>query len=188
MSQESAPSDPLNPIPFTPDARERLRQNFLNHDPSTHPSRWETLWARNDLPWDQGKPNPALSDWLSAPSPLRSPPVDEKTGKRLRALVPGCGRGYDVLLFAAHGYDAYGVEGAETAVKSAREGMEGWEKRAEYAGKDGGVGVGTARFVLGDWFADGWWEELEKEEGRGGEMRGFDLIYDYTVGLLLVES
>ncbi|GAB7355604.1 hypothetical protein MBLNU459_g6332t1 [Dothideomycetes sp. NU459] len=193
-----------------PDARERLRQNFLHHPPHAHPSRWEHLWQSNDMPWDQGRPNPALVDLLRAPhspqtqtqtqtpSPLLplpqlAPPSGDKAAaaaphqriRRPRALVPGCGRGYDVLLLASHGFDAVGVEGAATAVAAAREGARGHEDRDEYGVWDEQVGRGEARFVLGDWFEDGWVEEVAAGGGGDGaaereEDGGWDLIYDYT--------
>lgn len=173
--------------------RERLRQHFLDRDVSTHPNGWEELWVQDFLPWDKGFPGPALSDLLSSPAPgtlpppQLAPPKDEDLGgvpagvgpgqriRRLRALVPGCGKGYDVLLLASHGYDAWGVESAETAVKQAKEEMRGWKEKKEYKVHDERVGRGVAEFKLGDFFEDAWWEEVDREK------EGFDLIYDYTV-------
>lgn len=43
------------------------------------------------------------------------------TTRRKKALIPGCGRGYDVLLFASHGYDAYGLDVSQTAVNACQE-------------------------------------------------------------------
>lgn len=101
--------------------------------------------------------------------------------RRRKALVPGCGRGYDVLLLAGFGYDALGLEVSEGAVRRC---WEEWEKEKErgkgeggmYAVRDEeGVGAGEVRFVRGDFFAgEGEW----MGDGEGG----FDLIYDYTVG------
>ncbi|KAJ9643578.1 hypothetical protein H2199_004257 [Coniosporium tulheliwenetii] len=127
--------------PTAPDqpseARERLRQHFLTHpSTSTHPQRWDDLWAAGDfLPWDRGRPNPALEDTLRDRQDLLGEPVtaewdaDGRGGRkrRKRALVPGCGKGYDVLLLAAAGYDAYGVEASKNAVGAA-------ERYAEAAG------------------------------------------------------
>ena len=41
-------------------------------------------------------------------------------GQRRKALVPGCGRGVDVLLLASFGYDAYGLECSATAVDACK--------------------------------------------------------------------
>src|SRR4051812_44576621 len=112
------PPDPANDKP-SPE-RERLRQHFLQSPLAQHPSRWDDLWKAGDfLPWDRGFPNPALEDILTQRQDLlgASTLVDLATDakRRKRALVPGCGKGYDVLLFASFGYDTYGVEYSETA-------------------------------------------------------------------------
>jgi SAM-dependent methyltransferase len=98
--------------------------------------------------------------------------------KKGRALVPGCGKGYDVALLASWGYDAYGLEVSKHAgdaareyLKSAGEGGEG-----EYAVKKEGSGRGKMECVVGDFFDEGWREEA------GGLEGGFEIIYDNTVG------
>ncbi|CAD0090201.1 unnamed protein product [Aureobasidium mustum] len=151
------------------DARERLRQNFLDHDPKHHPNRWEHLWQQDDLPWDKGFASPALADDLLPTA---------QSGRRLRALVPGCGKGYDVLLLASWGYDAVGVEAAATAVKAANAESKGWEEKPEYAVKDEAKGRGSAKFVFGDFFEKDWERDAIGEDGsKEGQ---WDLIYDYT--------
>jgi SAM-dependent methyltransferase len=158
------------------DARERLRQNFLDHDPKHHPNRWEHLWQQDDLPWDKGFASPALADVLAEKKDLLP---TAQSGRRLRALVPGCGKGYDVLLLASWGYDAVGVEAAATAVKAANAESKGWEDKPEYAIKDESKGRGSAKFVFGDFFEKGWEKDAIGEDGsKEGQ---WDLIYDYTV-------
>lgn len=74
--------------------------------------RWETQWSEGlqiGDKFDVGKPSPAL---LKEIAEGRVP-----TGT---ALVPGCGRGYDVYALAAADRVATGMELAPTAVKSAR--------------------------------------------------------------------
>ncbi|QDS71118.1 hypothetical protein FKW77_009658 [Venturia effusa] len=135
--------------------RERLRQHFQT---GNTPSRWDELWSRGTfLPWDRGTPNPALIDVLSKEHgftqqdsnqtnqpPFLGPPVTEQNGKKRRkkALVPGCGKGYDVFLFAAFGYDAYGVEGSANAIKACEGFREEAEGREEYKVRDERVGRG----------------------------------------------
>ncbi|KAJ9658056.1 hypothetical protein H2201_007951 [Coniosporium apollinis] len=175
--------------PTAPDqpseARERLRQHFLTHpSTSTHPQRWDDLWAAGDfLPWDRGRPNPALEDTLRDRQDLLGEPVtaewdaDGRGGRkrRKRALVPGCGKGYDVLLLAAAGYDAYGVEASKNAVGAAERYAEAAGGEEMYEAWDQGLGKGEVKFLYGDFFQDGW------VEGVGGKAEGaFDLIYDYT--------
>jgi len=165
-------------VPFTDEARERLRQHFLNSDPSTHPSRWDDLWKTGDfLPWDRGTPNPALVDTLEQRTELLGPVIitDSTTGlkRRKRALVPGCGKGYDVLLLASFGYDAYGVEASANAVKACEKYAA--EQADKYPARNTEVGSGSVKFVFGDFFKDEWIAGVD-----GGLKEGFDLVYDYT--------
>lgn len=163
--------------PQPDDARERLRQHFLE---DRTPSRWNALWqSGNFLPWDRGVPNPALKDTLLQHRDIIGSPLNDD-GSRKRALVPGCGKGYDVLLLAAAGYDAVGLE-VVGAVEAARKHAKGVEGEEAYAVFDEKVGRGECRFVEGDFYAREW----EGEAGGGG---GFDLIYDYTVSIRSIES
>ena len=94
--------------------------------------------------------------------------------RRKTALVPGCGRGYDVLLLASFGYNAFGLEVSESAVKLCFE-----EKRSngdKYQVKDSSVGAGNADFIKGNFFEDGWIADTTLDK--------FDIIYDYTVSNL----
>jgi len=139
--------------PFSPEIVKALA-TYFSTDPSTHILKWDNLWKENNTPWDQGKSNPALSDTILSHPDL----FPAGNGKRKRALVPGCGRGYDVSVLAELGYEAWGLEGSSTAVKICREAVGEKER------------VG---FVVGDFFETGW-----QGECGGGD---FDLIYDYTV-------
>ncbi|OTA91502.1 hypothetical protein M434DRAFT_22390 [Hypoxylon sp. CO27-5] len=68
----------------------QLISHFTNRDRDNQLLGWVEL------------PSPALIDWIeSRPEILPSHP-----GRRLRALVPGCGKGYDVVMLALHGFDA----------------------------------------------------------------------------------
>lgn len=79
------------------------------------------------------------------------------------ALVPGCGRGYDVIEMAKVGFDALGLDIAETAVAAASAHNEA---SLQASGQE--AWPGRVRFSTQDFFA------LEPPED------GFDLIYDYT--------
>ncbi|KAL4808407.1 S-adenosyl-L-methionine-dependent methyltransferase [Aspergillus unguis] len=139
---------------------------------------WEELWAeRNDraLPWDKLKPNPALEEVLTTKRAIIGGPLLDTSAsdKRKKALVPGCGRGVDVLLLASFGYDAYGLEYSKTAVEECKRGEEGAEDK--YPVRDPSVGRGKVTWIQGDFFANDWVEGLsELKEGK------FDFIYDYT--------
>ncbi|KAL8676800.1 MAG: hypothetical protein Q9186_006707 [Xanthomendoza sp. 1 TL-2023] len=155
------------------DDRARLRSHF-NGPESTHPDRWAQLWEAGDfLPWDRGGPNPALIDLLNEKRAIIGDYfVEDANGSKRRktALVPGCGRGYDVLLLANYGYDAYGLEVSEKAVERCYE-----EKKVnehKYMRKGHSNNAGTSTFIKGDFFDTQWVHAVP-----GGK---FDLIYDYT--------
>ena len=86
---------------------------------------WSTLWDEGDfLPWDRATPNPALDDVLAYRQDLIGDCFvgDGKDGqRRKKALLPGCGRGYDVMLLANFGYDSYGLEISGSAGESRKQ-------------------------------------------------------------------
>lgn len=97
-------------------------------------------------------------------------------------MIPGCGKGYDVVLFAAHGYDAYGLEVSSHAADAARKYLEDPGKgpvQGEYAVRDEKVGKGAMKVVSGDYFDDAWLKDVEGWDGD----EGFDIIYDNTVSV-----
>jgi SAM-dependent methyltransferase len=170
--------------------------------PSTNPadqgSKWAELWDADFLPWDRGQPNPALVDtlreqqhdllggsaWLengggggnggNGSGDGSGGGSSQRRRRRKRALVPGCGRGYDVLLLASFGYDAYGLEISATAVAKCNEFARQHAHDDEYAPQPGSGGGGKAVFIHGDFFDDSWRQQVE-----GGAT--FELLYDYTV-------
>lgn len=156
------------------DDRSRLSKHF-NVPESSHPHRWAQLWDAGDfLPWDRGGPNPALEDLLNQNKGLIGDCfVERKDGltRRKTALVPGCGRGYDVLLLASHGYEAYGLEISDKVIEKCLE-----EKKTNghtYTSNVHSDRAGISTFLKGDFFASEWNNVVS-----GGT---FDLIYDYTV-------
>ena len=157
------------------EVRARLQGHFQKYSGEKNAEGWESLWAMGYLPWDRGFPNPALMDALKERQDILGTAMIESEGKlrRKRALVPGCGRGVDVLLLKSFGYDAIGLECSESAVKGCREFEEA--HGSEYQNHDAESGEGTAQFVNGDFFRDGWLAEI------AGSEKKFELIYDYTV-------
>ena len=157
------------------DVRARMLEHFPNGT-SDQADRWSQLWDKGDfLPWDRGMPNPALEDVLADHQDLigscfKQGPDGQN--QRKKALVPGCGRGYDVLLLASFGYDAYGLECSKKAVELCVQEQE--TNGQKYPAKDESAGSGSATFMDGDFFSDEWARNFQ------GEQR-FDLIYDYTV-------
>lgn len=156
---------------------------------------WSELWNRADnLPWDKGFPNPALEDTLIQYAPtIGSSTISHKEGnqvpiRRKKALVPGCGRGVDVLLLASFGYDAFGLECSAAALGKCKEEEGKVKEEGRYPVRYDGerFGRGKVVFVQGDFFKDDWLWAL----GMPGTDAGgcFDLVYDYTVGLYQISA
>lgn len=158
------------------DTRAKLASHFSNGT-ADDGSKWSALWDKGDfLPWDRQMPNPALEDILADRQDLLGSPIIKQGTERLirkKALVPGCGKGYDVLLLASFGYDAYGLEVSESAVKQCLK--EQADNGSKYPVKDEVVGAGKATFIHGNFFKIDWLHEVVGEDGK------FDLHYDYTV-------
>ncbi|KZT02033.1 thiol methyltransferase 1 [Laetiporus sulphureus 93-53] len=122
----------------------RLRE-LVAQDPG---SGWDNAWKEKVTPWDAGQSQPPLRELLAS----RELPLP-KAG---RALVPGCGRGYDAILIATVlGLDTTGLDISESAVQAAT-------ALAESSSIPAGTKIS---FQINDFFT------LEDQ---------FDLIYDYT--------
>jgi SAM-dependent methyltransferase len=159
----------------TAENREKLKAHMAQYAGNNYVQGWDELWNKGDfLPWDRGSPSPALSDTLINHSNVIGHALID--GKRKRALVPGCGRGVDVLLLASFGYDVVGLEYAQKALDACLEYVQ--EHEGKYGAYDEKVGKGEMKFVQGDFYKDAWLEKTGWEDGWDGK---FDLIYDYTV-------
>ena len=165
----------------TTEKREKLKSHMLQYSGSSYVQGWDELWNKGDfLPWDRGSPSPALADTLVHHAQVIGGPIVD--GRRKRALVPGCGRGVDVLLLASFGYDVVGLEYAEKALVACEKYVK--ENEGRYAVYDEKVGKGKMKFLRGDFYSDEWAGKIGWE-GWDGK---FDLIYDYTVSALLLCS
>ncbi len=160
------------------EARAALKQHFTSYTGEKYAEGWSKLWQDGSfLPWDRGKPSPALTDTLeNHPDLIGSAIVN---GRRKKALVPGCGRGVDVLLLESFGYDAVGLEVSADAVRIAIE--YGEEHGSEYVVKDEKAGKGSRKYVNGDFYKNDFLTQVGLENGEQ-----FDLIYDYTVSAAYV--
>jgi SAM-dependent methyltransferase len=143
-------------------------QTFHNVPAKEHASKWNQLWDTSVTPWDRGQASDALRDLLTQRADL-VPPV-AKGERRKKALVPGCGRGHDVLLLASLGYDTVGLDLSHGAINAAEE-----NERAVVSNGSSDETRGKVRWVVGDFFEDGFLEE--------GGVQEFDLIFDYTASL-----
>jgi hypothetical protein len=143
----------------------------LSSEPQTE--KWDAMWRQKTTPWDRSKPSPALIDALNEKSDILNSSTQSGETRRKKALVPGCGRGYDVLLFASHGYDAYGLDVSQTAVEACQElDKEQGNDAARYPLSDPKLGRGSRNFLVADFFKD----DLSFSTDGGS----FDVIYDYT--------
>ncbi|EPQ59560.1 S-adenosyl-L-methionine-dependent methyltransferase [Gloeophyllum trabeum ATCC 11539] len=117
-----------------------------------HLGGWDKAWQNKVTPWDAGQVQPPLRDLIEqnqVPLP--------KSG---RALVPGCGKGYDAVFIASSlGLNTLGADISATAVRSA----------SEYLGTLPSAPAGKVEFKALDFFA---FTVPEDEK--------FDLVYDYA--------
>jgi SAM-dependent methyltransferase len=157
-----------------------LRDYMAKFDGENYVKGWASMWdnkaAGETLPWDRGSHSPALEDFLVQKRGfIGSPTAEGPDGQKYRrkALVPGCGTGYDVLLLASFGFDTYGLDYSEAAVETAEK--EAAKSKDNYAVRDPAVGRGNVVFVQGDFFKDDWLAKLELAP------QSFELVYDYTV-------
>ena len=153
-------------------APSRLQAHFKDADFSEHGSRWDSLWKDSFTPWDRGSPSMALRDVLVDRKELFPSSPSSTNGNRKTALVPGCGRGYDVLLLTALGYDTYGLDTSDNAINEAKEVQSRVGGDEIYQAREG-VEKGKVIWLTGDFFKDDFL--------RAANVDGFDLIYDYTV-------
>lgn len=158
---------------FPQDAREKLRQQFLDQPEENLTNRWDDLWQQKLTPWDKNGPSLALKDAITdRPEVFGTAIKDDQSRGRKRALVPGCGSGYDVFLLASLGYDTYGLDAAPTAVDAAKRIQAEVPNDERYAVHETETGRGEAKVLLQDFFRDDF-----KSETGGGD---FDVIFDYT--------
>ncbi|MCC6876976.1 MAG: methyltransferase domain-containing protein [Sandaracinaceae bacterium] len=108
-------------------------------------SEWEERWRSGQTGWDRGEAAPPLLELLRKD--------DLPVG---RALVPGCGAGYDVLALAAPDRYTVGLDIAPAAAE-----------RFEALRTNAQVPLHRATVIVGDFFA------YQPEAP-------FDLVWDYT--------
>ncbi|KIJ70295.1 hypothetical protein HYDPIDRAFT_23413 [Hydnomerulius pinastri MD-312] len=116
-------------------------------------SGWDDAWKGGVTPWDAGDVQPALRDLI----------LSNKLGlpKHGRALVPGCGKGYDATFIASSlGLEALAVDISGTAVVAARD---------HFSKKPEPLTTGKVSF-----------EEVDFFKFSVPADQKFDLIYDYT--------
>jgi len=87
---------------------------------------WDDCYAEGRTGWDRGEVHPALLRWMEA--------------KRLTTpcsiIVPGCGRGYEVVQLAKHGFDVTGIEIANEPAEHLRKQLENYQQNARVIQKN----------------------------------------------------
>lgn len=91
---------------------------------------WEERYRKGDMPWEKGSASPGLVDFVAANQNL----------ERGTVLIPGCGTGHDVRVWAKAGFKATGMDLAPSAIRLSHE-------RTAAAGLQ-------ADFVQGDFLRD----------------------------------
>lgn len=162
----------------TADPPGRLSQSFQNLAFSAHGDQWSLMYKDGFHPWDRDGPSDALEELLLTRDdlvPRAQHQVLQGNLVRQTALVPGCGRGHDVLLLSKFGYDVVGLDVSPDALRMAEENRQKTEGTGRYEPQQG-LEKGDIKWVSGDFFSEG------VLEGFGTDGSGkFDLIYDYTV-------
>ncbi|RWA15060.1 hypothetical protein EKO27_g34 [Xylaria grammica] len=148
------------------DEQPKLPKFFDGTPPQEHSSRWTKCWEDKWTPWDRGGPSMALYDLLKE-NPSGAIPLPSE-GSPKTCLVPGCGRGYDVLLLSSFGYDVYGLDVSSQALDAAKANAE--KALAEELYKTEASKRGAVNWTCQDFFAEDW------KDVQGP----FDLIFDYT--------
>ncbi|HEV3008181.1 MAG TPA: methyltransferase domain-containing protein [Burkholderiales bacterium] len=74
---------------------------------SSRPDFWDTRFRDGVTPWDAGGVPLQLEAWL-------------RNKKPVKVLVPGCGTGYEVRVFAEHGHDVLAIDFSDAAIEAAR--------------------------------------------------------------------
>jgi SAM-dependent methyltransferase len=87
---------------------------------SSRPEFWDTRFRDGVTPWDAGGVPSQLAGWVEKKAPLR-------------VLVPGCGTGYEVRLFAERGHDVLAIDFSDAAVEAARRELREWSRLVKKA-------------------------------------------------------
>ncbi|MDB6058275.1 MAG: thiopurine S-methyltransferase [Verrucomicrobiales bacterium] len=87
---------------------------------------WEERYQTGDMPWEKGEPSPGVVDFIA----------DNPELPRGTVLVPGCGTGHDVRVWAKAGFQATGMDLAPSAMRLAHERTVAANLKAEFVQGD----------------------------------------------------
>ncbi len=93
---------------------------------TTDSSYWEQRYQEKTTRWDLGQAAPAFVSLLNS----------QETLTPGRTAVLGCGRGYDALLFAEHGFEVLGFDFAPSAIAEAKSLVQAAGSTAKFLQRD----------------------------------------------------
>lgn len=82
-------------------------QSCCETKPDLSRDAWQARYESGNTGWDRGKPSPMLNQW-----------IDAGNLQPCRILVPGCGRGHEVIALAESGFEVTAIDFADEAIAS----------------------------------------------------------------------
>ncbi|KAG8960723.1 hypothetical protein FRC03_006226 [Tulasnella sp. 419] len=130
---------------------------------------WDVLWEKSVTPWDlgDGEPQPGLKEFMqsSRGKDITASLLNAATAEKpARALVPGCGRGYDAAYLASLGFKTWGSDLSPTAIEQANL----WAQSLPMLSDPNHKLAGNLSYHVQDFF------KFDVPDD------GFSLVYDYT--------
>jgi methyl halide transferase len=166
---------------------QRMRDRFHEEAPSKQQRNvWEDLWQEGTTPWDLGRPTPLLRSELV---PWRSQECNKVPA--FRALVPGCGAGYD-LISIAQWIDERETTDPPNVVVGLDLSETSLQRASEVVGNDtfSALNRTCVKLMCGDFFQDESWKSVASFGATPTDVTGiqklsrkhepFDFIFDYT--------
>jgi SAM-dependent methyltransferase len=143
---------------------------------SSRPEFWDTRFRDGVTPWDAGGVPPRLGVWLRGRK------------SAMKVLVPGCGAGHEVRLFAEQGHDVLGIDFADEAIEAARRALGRFASRvrkADFFSLEGQFDLIYERAFLcalprARW--PDWGRRIADLVRPGGELAGFFYLDDNERG------
>ena len=86
---------------------------------------WDARYQESHTPWDRGTSSPALLNWL-----------DSGELAPCEILIPGCGRGHEVVELAKRGFDVTAIDLSTTAIEELKQTLDQAELQATLVASD----------------------------------------------------
>jgi SAM-dependent methyltransferase len=144
---------------------------------SSRPEFWDARFRGGVTPWDAGGVPARLPAWLASRQ------------SRMKILLPGCGSGYEVRLFAERRHDVLAIDFSDAAIEAARKELgelSSLLKKADFFDFDGGpfdlVYERAFLCALPRHLWPRWARRLTELVRPGGELAGFFYIDDNQKG------